>query len=170
VSEAHTSRPENGGHGTLAAQFAYFERWLTDLEKFNEERDRRYGERHVANQTAVDAAFEASKEATATALAAQEKAVAKAESSQTVYNQGHNDLLRKMDDQHRETLPRLEADQRFKTLEDKIEDLRLTRENLRGGTIQHAESKMDNRWVIGIAMSAPAWLLAIITLVLLLTK
>jgi hypothetical protein len=122
----HSSRPANGGDVyTVRGIYAYFERWLLDKEKFDDERDRRYGERHIANQTAVDAAFQAAKEASSMALSSQEKAITKAEDSQKSYNTSHNDLLRKMDEQHKETLPRLEADGRFVTQAQKIEDARI---------------------------------------------
>lgn len=52
---------------------------------------------------------------------ASDKAITKAEEAQKQYNQGHNDLSRKMEDQYKEMLPRKEADERQKNQEEKLE-------------------------------------------------
>jgi hypothetical protein len=57
-----------------------------------------------------------------------------------------------------------------KALTDRIAPLERAQFAAVGVKEQRTEGKAHNRWIIGIAMSAPAWLLAIITLVLLLTK
>ena len=48
-----------------------------------------------------------------------EKAIEKAEHAQGQYNQTHNDLLRKMDEQ----MPRKEIEARFTAMEEKIDNL-----------------------------------------------
>jgi hypothetical protein len=61
------------------------------------ERDRRYTERDQDRSKAIEAALQAAEKAVQAALVAQKEAVNKAEASQTIYNQGHNDLIRKME-------------------------------------------------------------------------
>jgi hypothetical protein len=75
----------------------------------------------AGQKTAVEAALAAQEKLTAAAFAASKEAIAKSDESQRAYNNSHNDLLRKMDDQHKETLPRPEATEKFKTLDDKID-------------------------------------------------
>ena len=91
------------------------------LESKLEERDRRYEER-----------FQSQEKFNAIVSSNAKEAVAKAEISQTVYNATHNDLTRKMDAQYKEMLPRTEADSRFKSQEEKINDLREFRSGLGG--------------------------------------
>jgi hypothetical protein len=62
------------------------------------------------------------------------------------------------------------VDAQSKALADRIIPLEQFRYEQGGAKTQQVEGKSDSRWIIGIAMSAPAWILAIITLVLMLTK
>jgi phosphopantetheinyl transferase (holo-ACP synthase) len=78
-----------------------------------EERHQLYTERFKADEKAVDTAFAASKEA-----------VIKSDSAQKDYNVTHNDITRKMDDQYKMMLPYAEANRRFESLEEKIDDVR----------------------------------------------
>lgn len=80
---------------------------VVHLRELMDERDRRYMERAESDRLAVRSAF-----------AASEKAIQKAEDAQTTYNQTHNELSRKLDDQNKATVPRTEIDARFKTIED----------------------------------------------------
>ncbi len=97
------------------------------LSKLMDERDKRYGQSFRESKDAVSAALQAAKEQTQASFAASEKAISKAEASQLQYNVGHNDLTRKMDMQYKEMLPRPEADNRFKAIEEKLADLRESR-------------------------------------------
>lgn len=92
-------------------------------EIFNE-RDKLYKERDESRRTMVDAALVAQKEQTKASFEASEKAIVKAEEAQKSYNQSHNDLVRKMDEQNKATMPRTETESRFRTLEEKINELR----------------------------------------------
>jgi ElaB/YqjD/DUF883 family membrane-anchored ribosome-binding protein len=78
-----------------------------------DERDKRYTELRKDDQDAVKAA-----------LAAVDKATVEFKESQRDYNQAHNGLLQKMDEQHKETMPRLEANGKFDALSTKDEELR----------------------------------------------
>lgn len=100
---------------------------LSKLEAAKEvstERDRLYAERDAARRAAVDAALVAMKEQTSQSFAASEKAIVKAEEAQHAYNVVHNDLARKMDDQNKATMPRMEIEGRFAGLDEKISTLR----------------------------------------------
>jgi len=89
-----------------------------------DERDRLYKERDDARRLAVEAALVAVKEQTKASFEASEKSVKKAEEAQNSYNASHNDLVRKMDEQQKATIPRAEADARFRGVEEKIAELK----------------------------------------------
>lgn len=85
----------------------------------------------VSSEKAVDKAFNTAEKAVTQALVAQkelsqtvqvssDKAITKAEEAQKTYNVGHNDLSKKMEDQYKMMLPRVEADQREKNIEEKL--------------------------------------------------
>jgi phosphopantetheinyl transferase (holo-ACP synthase) len=80
---------------------------VTHLRELMNERDRRYSERADNDRQSVAAAF-----------AASEKAIQKAEDAQTQYNETHNELSRKLDDQNKATMPRAEIEARFQTASD----------------------------------------------------
>lgn len=113
-NDLHTLKAECGASGKLT------DHRLLALRELVDERDRLYKERDEARRTAVDAALAAAKEKTKDAFDASEKAIVKAEEAQKAYNQSHNDLARKMDDQNKATMPRAETEQRFKGLEEKL--------------------------------------------------
>jgi len=66
-------------------------------------------QRFDAQDKAVSSALSAQKELTSAAFASSEKAITKAEEAQKAYNQTHNDLSRKMDEQYKEMMPRSES-------------------------------------------------------------
>lgn len=82
---------------------------LKFIDRVLEERDRLYGARFDAAQTAVTAALAAQKELTSAAFLSSEKAIVKAEGAQHSYNTTHNDLSRKMDQQYERMMPRAES-------------------------------------------------------------
>lgn len=101
----------------LIAEFRAFRELMT-------ERDVRYMGMFSASRDAVASALAAQKELTNGAFASSEKAIVKAEEAQKAYNQSHNDLARKMDDQSKATMPRTETESRFANVEEKINGLR----------------------------------------------
>jgi FAD/FMN-containing dehydrogenase len=145
----------------------YIERRVAELERadqsikaINDERDRLYKERDEARRTAVDAALAAAKAAVDAALIAvkeqtkasfeaSEKAIVKAEEAQKAYNASHNDLARKMDEQNKATMPRTESEARFRTLEEKINDLRESRSGDIGGAHGRGAMKDESRANLG---------------------
>jgi len=86
--------------------------------------DKRYEQRFEAQEKAIHAALMSVKEQTKNSFDASEKAIVKAEEAQKAYNQSHNDLARKMDDQSKATMPRTETESRFRSLEEKINELK----------------------------------------------
>jgi uncharacterized protein YhaN len=116
---------------------------MNGLRMLMEERNKWYGERDRDRQIAVDkalaavekqtsSAFEAAKEANTAAAANQKEAVLKQEDAQRAYNTSHNDLLRKLDDQNKATMPRIEQEQRFASHEKEIGELEKFRANIEG--------------------------------------
>lgn len=102
-------------------------------EKLAEERDGWYAERDRDRQTSIDKALTAQKEQTASSFAASKEAILKAEEAQRAYNTSHNDLARKMDEQNKATMPRIEIESRFSNMEEKINNLRESRSEEQGG-------------------------------------
>jgi hypothetical protein len=89
-------------------------------------------QRFDAQEKAVQAALAAQKELTNAAFASSEKAITKAEEAQKSYNQTHNDLSRKMDEQYKEMMPRAESlarhasnEHRYQELKDDFSKLRI---------------------------------------------
>lgn len=89
-------------------------------------------QRSDAAEKAVQAALAAQKELTNAAFASSEKAITKAEEAQKSYNQTHNDLSRKMDEQYKEMMPRSESlarhganETRYQELKDDFSKLRV---------------------------------------------
>jgi chromosome segregation ATPase len=97
---------------------------IESTKQILDERDKLYKERDDSRRTAVDAALSAAKEQTKASFEASEKAIVKAEEAQKSYNQSHNDLARKMDDQSKATMPRSETEARFHALEEKVNEVR----------------------------------------------
>jgi hypothetical protein len=91
-----------------------------------DERDRLYDTRFRAAEIAVSAALAAQEKSTATAFLASEKAVLKAEDAQKDYNQRSNEFRGQLDDQAKTLMPRLEAQAAFKSMEEKLEGLKIT--------------------------------------------
>jgi uncharacterized phage infection (PIP) family protein YhgE len=89
-----------------------------------DERDKRYEERFKASETSVTAALVAQKEAVNTAFVTSERAIAKAETAQTAYNERSNEFRQALDDQAKLQLSRTEASQIFKAQDDKLEDIK----------------------------------------------
>lgn len=129
-----SARPHSGGErgSTCEAQREFFTLWLERLEDqlkaelgalraFLEERDRRYMEKFLASETAVQAALTAAKEAVSAALVSNEKATAKAEAAQQDYNVRSNEFRGQLDDQAKMLMPRAEAQALIVNLTERME-------------------------------------------------
>jgi len=119
---------------------------FAERQKVADERDRRYEDRFVAQKTAIQDALLSQDKLTQAAFAAAEKAISKSEASQNSYNATHNDLTRKMDAQYKDTLPRVEAESKFRGIEDKIADLRESRSESGG-------QRQQSHWAIALAVT-----------------
>lgn len=100
----------------------FFTLWLTNVDHFLGERDRRYDERYVAQEKAVLAALAAQEKLTSAAFASAEKAVAKAEDAQKDYNQRSNEFRGQLDDQAKTLMPRTEVVGMFGAIDKRLED------------------------------------------------
>jgi len=85
--------------------------------------DERYKQEFDNQKLAVKDALAAQKELTNAAFNSSEKAIVKAEDSQRTYNQGHNDLSKKMEDQYKLMIPRTEHQGAIRAMDDKNQDL-----------------------------------------------
>jgi ribonuclease D len=138
------------------------EQRLKAIREVIDERDRLYKERDEARRIAVDAALMAVKEQTKASFEASEKAIVKAEDAQRSYNQSHNDLARKMEDQNKATMPRPETEARFHALEEKVNELRTAGATgggvALGGKVVKDESRANLAAVVGlIALAVVLW-------------
>lgn len=154
----------------LATRVAVLEERTTAAGRIADERDRFYLEKFKASEVAVGAAITAQKEQTTSSFAASEKAIVKAEEAQREYNVRSNEFRGQLDDQAKRLMPREEAVSNFKSVDDKLEevkksidilrenskkdiaDLRETRSNVLGGVNQHQRSQAQMNWSIGILL------------------
>lgn len=124
-----------------------------------DERDRRYEERFTASDRAVSAALAAQEKSTSAAFAASEKAIVKAEIAQTAYNERSNEFRQALDDQARMQLSRTEANSRFISIEEKIEDVKnrlneLDKSRSRVHGVETTEERDQARLLIYIGLVA----------------
>ena len=108
---------------------------FTYVEKVMDERHQLYKERADSQKVAVDDALAAVKEQTSASFAASEKAIVKAEESQKTYNQGHNDLSRKMEAQYSLMVPQAEAKLKWDAIDKAIEESRRENATLRSNSL-----------------------------------
>lgn len=142
---ARSDRPSNGSETfTVRGLHAFFVQWLTDMEKFHDERDRRYTDK-----------FDAQDQKTQLALDASEKAVTKAEIATEKRFEGVNEFRATLSDQATNLMPRKEAEAKIDALNEKIEelkktvqDLQLTRSEHVGSKVQEVESRGVSHWTI----------------------
>lgn len=143
--------------GTKALILSKFD----SLRELVDERDRLYKERDDARRTAVDAALAAVKEQTKASFDASEKAIVKAEEAQKAYNTAHNDLSRKMDEQNKATMPRLESQQRFDNLTKEVAELKGA-VTISGGVVLGSKAvKDESRANLALIISFIVLLLAV---------
>ncbi len=127
---------------------------LDSIRDIIDERDRLYKERDDSRRTAVEAALAAVKSETRASFEASEKAIVKAEEAQRAYNQSHNDLSRKLDDQNKATMPRPEVETRIAAVEEKINSVRdiVTAGGgvLQGGRAAHDDTRANLAIVVSV--------------------
>lgn len=122
--------------------------WIERIEKIMDERDRLYEERHQTQIAGFNSALSAHKELTQTAFDASEKAIHKAEIAQTIYNEGHNDLSRKMETQAKDFLSRHEATTLLKNQDEKMEHMKIDISSLRESRSEKSgRSTMVQEWI-----------------------
>jgi wobble nucleotide-excising tRNase len=138
------------------------------LEKLLDERDRWYQERFNSQKEAIATALQGAKELTAAAAIASKEAITKQEMAQASYNTTHNDLTRKMDAQYKEMIPRPEADSKFRSLDEKIEEIKKEITGLRESrSLQtgHQEQRIETRgtvqWGVSVGLATAGMFLGL---------
>lgn len=129
------------------------------------ERDRRYEDRFKAQEAAVAAALVSQERMTTNAFASSEKAIQKAETSQTIYNERSNEFRGQLADQAKTLIPRTEAENHFQGYDEKLEDLKRSIADLResrsssaGRSLMANEGSLHSMWekgnmiVVGLAL------------------
>lgn len=99
------------------ARFEAMKELMTSLTR---ESDRRYEQRFEDQQTAISAALAAARTAVDAALASAKDAVSKAEAAAEKRFEGVNEFRATLADQQRDLMPRPEAEQRMKTIEERL--------------------------------------------------
>lgn len=126
----------------LDALTRLMEQYCSHHAKFEDERDNRYETKFTAAERAVAAALSAAKELSTATATASNQAIIKAEEAQTAYNLAHN-----------QTIPRPEAEARFKTIEGEIKQLRETMASGGGREVGVKQVKDESRANIAIIVS-----------------
>lgn len=116
------------------------------LEAIIEQNDKRYEQRFNDTKIAVDAALIAADKAVAAALAGQKEAVTKAEVAAEKRFESVNEFRNTLSDQQRNLMPRSEAEIQFKSLNEKVDALRLSDGNQTG---QETGVKQGWGWAVG---------------------
>jgi hypothetical protein len=93
----------------------------TYIEAIINERQKSTDDKFKASDVAIAAALIAKDKAVEAAFLAAREASAKTEQAQNIYNNGHNDLLRKMNEQYNHMMPREEVITRINAIDEKIE-------------------------------------------------
>lgn len=168
--KAATSCDEHGRAWTVDTLHAHLLAMIDSNKSLMDERDRLYKERDESRRTAVDAALTAVKEQTKASFEASEKAIVKAEDAQKSYNQSHNDLSRKLDEQNKATMPRTECEKSFSAVEEKLgrqrdetvmlrneimKEIQVLREGSsrgEGAGNQAALTRGNTQWLIGVGV------------------
>lgn len=122
----------------------------------------------------MEARIGAVERATEAAFVASEKAITKAETAQTAYNARSNEFRAALDDQNKTFMPRIEADGRFKVLQDLLDaqgklivELQKSESRGEGGTSAQSTAKSNAQWgiyitvIIGLAVCSGIWTLAL---------
>jgi hypothetical protein len=94
--------------------------------------DCRYAERFVALEKKLDTAIQNQNTATQAAFTTSQKAIDKSEINQTTYNQGHNDLSKKMETQYQTMIRRAEFQMTIDRIISDIKGLRESRSEIVG--------------------------------------
>ena len=111
---------------------AQYDDRLDYLEKLIEERDLRYDARFIATEKLVASDIKALRDTTTIVVSTFREAMAKAEQAQDTWNVLHNDLVRKMENQYQQMMPREEALGKFEDIKQCIANLRESRSAAEG--------------------------------------
>ncbi len=131
-------------HSHLDQKFDTLQRYIDNAFS---EADKRYGQRFEAQQTGVQAALVAQEKAVQAALTASDRAIEKAEANSEKWRANANEWRAAMTDREANFMPRLQAEQVFKNMEDRVgalaksvDDIKSRGEGRAGG--------MANLWAI----------------------
>jgi hypothetical protein len=178
--EAQRMRTDNRGHelslGEVIVQLDQFKNLMKcELKRFAEvcnERNLRYEDRFRALEKTFTAALAASKELTADAFAASEKAIDKAEDAQRESNAKSNEFRRQLNDQAQTFIPRLEAESRISSIAEKVDmnkndvqksiaELTKSRDQGTGQSTAEHFQQSKSQWIIGLVVGV---LIAVVTM------
>lgn len=101
------------------------------------EREKRYEGQFKASEEAVAKALVAARELTVQSFAASEKAIQESKNAQADVNAKSNEFRGQLKDQNDTMIPRPEANARFNSLEEKIDELRKLLATVRETTVSH---------------------------------
>ena len=126
------------------------------VERIIEERDRLYDARLKSLDSFFTSSLLAMDKATQAAFASSEKAISKAENSQTDYNARSNEFRGQLDDQAKMLMPRAEMtnilrsyDSRLDRIDENISGLRESRSSGEGSSKTLFENRTQSNWNVG---------------------
>jgi hypothetical protein len=123
--------------------------------ELREKLEKNLDERDTKNKEAIASALAAQKASVADAFASSEKAIVKAENAQNAHNVLANGLQGRLDSQASGFIGRPEFNQRFSSLEEKVNDLKLSRSETTGKDEAIAMMRTQSNWIKGmVAMIA----------------
>jgi hypothetical protein len=149
---------------------SHIEAIMNEREKSINDRFKSVDDRFKASDVAVLAALVAKDKAVDAAFLAAREASAKTEQAQRVYNEGHNGLIQKMNEQYDHMMPRDEVIARLGAIESKIEEGRREIQGLRETRSQGQGTKENKNtnmiYVIAFSGVAISIVSIIVTIVL----
>jgi hypothetical protein len=156
------SAPKLGKHNALevlAERVEAIRLAIAHERELRVEADRRYEDRFRGAEGAVAAALAAQKELTSAAFASSEKAIVKAEDAQREYNVRSNEFRGQLDDQAKTLMPRIETENRFGTMDAKVEEIKKELASLResrssgwGKDQAEADAHATSKWIVGLVI------------------
>jgi leucyl aminopeptidase (aminopeptidase T) len=130
-----------------------FEEKVRANKELMDERDKRYTERDKDRQTEVDKALASADKQVAAAFAAAKESGIETKKAQDAYNLSHNDLLHKNEKLGTDMMPRSEANERFRSIDEKIGEIKSALSTGGGVLLGSKSIKDETRANIAIIIS-----------------
>jgi hypothetical protein len=155
--------PENSGRATggwtVDTSMQHFEVQLREFRNHVDQLFRNVTDRFDVQEKAVDKTLTAATKAVDAAFAAATQAAQKQEEQNDKWRASANEWREAMNDREKNFMPRVQADEMFKTMRSEITDLKASRDNLAGGLLasRQAWGYLVGLIGIGVGVAALFW-------------